>query len=161
VHRLHALDVATGLEKTNFNSPVIIAATNYPGVGNGSDNDGAGHVLWNPLREHNRPALALLNGNIYIAYASHGDITPYHGWLFAFNATNVAQQVSVYNSTPNGGLGGFWQGGGGPAIDSAGNIFLMTGNGSFNATGGTFDPLTNNFAMSALKFSTTNGIKLI
>jgi uncharacterized repeat protein (TIGR03806 family) len=160
VHRLHALDVATGLERTNFNSPVVIAATNYPGVGNGTDNDGAGHVLWNPMREHNRPALALLNGNIYIGYASHGDNTPYHGWLFAYNATNVAQQVSVFNSTPNGGLGGFWQGGGGPAIDAAGNIYLLTGNGSFDATGSTFNT-NNNFAMSALKLSTTNGIKVM
>jgi len=159
VHRLHALDVTTGSERANFNSPVVIVATNYPGVGSG-DNDGAGHVLWNPMREHNRPALALLNGNIYIAYASHGDNTPYHGWLFAYNATNVLQQTSVYNATPNGGLGGFWQGGGGPAIDASGNIYLMTGNGSFNATGATFDPQTNNFAMSALKISTTNGLKV-
>ena len=159
VHRLHALDTTSGAEMSSLNSPVIIAATNYPGVGTG-DNDGAGHVLWNPMRELNRPALALLNGNIYIAYASHGDNGPYHGWLFQYSATNLTQQLSVYNATPNGGLGGFWQGGGGPAIDAAGNLYLMTGNGSFNATGGTFNPLTNNFAMSALKFSTTNGISL-
>jgi len=33
---------------------------------------------------------------------------------------------------------------------------LLTGNGSFNATAGTISS-TNNFSMSALKFSTTNG----
>jgi hypothetical protein len=53
VHRLHALDIATGLERTNFKSPALISCTNYPGVGTG-DNDGQNppHVLWNPLREH-------------------------------------------------------------------------------------------------------------
>ena len=158
LHRLHALDITTGLERTNFNSPAVISATNYPGVGaGGSDTDGAGHVLWNPLRQHNRSALALLNGNIYIAYASHGDNTPYHGWLFAYNATNVAQQYGVFNTTPNGAQGGIWQAGGGPAIDAAGNIYLMTGNGSFNAAGAS---PTNNFAMSILKFSTAGGITL-
>ncbi len=159
IHRLHALDITTGLERTNFNSPVVIAATNYPGVGTGgSDTDGSGHVLWNPLRQLNRPAVALQNGIIYLAFASHGDNTPYHGWLFAYTATNVTQQLSVYNTTPNGGLGGFWQSGGGPVFDASGNLYLMTGNGDFNATGATFNALTNNFAMSMMKFSTTNGI---
>src|SRR5882672_7023781 len=50
VHRLHALDVATGLERAAFNSPAVISAANYPGSGTG-DNDGGNppHVLWNPL----------------------------------------------------------------------------------------------------------------
>ncbi len=157
VHRLHALDVATGLERTNFNSPMVIGATNYPGTGSGgSDTDGS-HVLWNPLREHNRPALTLLNGVLYVAYASHGDNGPYHGWLFAYNALTLAQ-LSVYNSTPYGGLGGFWQGGGGATVDAAGNFYLITGNGSFSATGATFSQASDNFAMSVLKFAPTNGV---
>ncbi len=158
VHRLHALNLATGTERTNFNSPSIIGATNYPGVGTG-DNDGAGHVLWNPLREHCRPALTLLNGVVYMAFASHGDNGPYHGWMLAYNATNVTQQVGVYNATPNGGLGGFWDGGGGPSVDAQGNLYFQTGNGTFD--GGTNVTATNNYAMSVLKLSTTNGIKLV
>lgn len=157
-HRLHALDITTGLERTNFNSPSLIVATNYPGVGSG-DNDGAGHVLWNPQRLLCRPALTLLKGVIYIGYASHGDVTPYHGWLFGYNATNVSQQVGVYNATPNGGLGGFWQGGGGPSVDADGYLYIQTGNGTFN--GGTNVTTTNNYAMSVLKFAVTNGIKLV
>jgi uncharacterized repeat protein (TIGR03806 family) len=159
-HRLHALDIATGLERTNFNSPSIIASTNYPGVGTG-DNDGQNppHVLWNPLREHSRPALTLLNGVVYLAYASHGDNQPYHGWLFAYNATNVSQQVGVFNATPNGGLGGFWDGGGGPSVDAQGNLYFQTGNGTFN--GGSNVTTTNNYAMSVLKLATTNGITLV
>jgi uncharacterized repeat protein (TIGR03806 family) len=162
VHRLHALDITTGFERTNFNSPAVIAATNYPGTGaGGGDTDGT-HVLWNPLKELNRPALGLLNGVVYIAYASHGDGQPYHGWLFGLNATNVAQQLSVYNTTPYGTEGGFWDGGGGPSVDAQGFIYLQTGNGTFDAVGNTFSQASNNFAMSVMKFAVTNnGITLV
>ncbi len=155
VHRLHALDITSGLERAN--SPVLIAATNYPGVGNGGNDTDGTHVLWNPLREHSRPALTLLNGVIYLAYASHGDNTPYHGWLFSYDATTLAQ-LYVFCSTPNGPQGGFWQGGGGATVDAQGNFYLATGNGGFNATGSTFNQSNNNFAMSCMKFTPTNGI---
>lgn len=160
VHRLHALNIATGLERSDFNSPVVISANNYPGVGTG-DNDGGNppHVLWNPLREHSRPALTLVNGVVYMSFASHGDNQPYHGWMFAYNATNVSQQLGVYNATPNGGLGGFWDGGGGPSVDAQGNLYFQTGNGTFD--GGANVTTTNNYAMSLLKLATTNGITLV
>ncbi len=160
VHRLHALDITTGLERSNFNSPVIISCNNYPGSGTG-DNDGATppHVLWNPLREHCRPAMTLLNGVVYMSFASHGDNTPYHGWLFGYNATNFSIAPSVFNSTPNGGLGGFWDGGGGPSVDSEGNFYLQTGNGDFNGTSGISK--TANYAMSLIKFSTSNGLTMV
>ncbi len=97
VHRIHALDITTGLERTTFNSPSVITCTNYVGSGTG-DNDGqtTNHVVWNPLREHSRPALTLLNGVVYLSFASHGDGQPYHGWFFGYNATNVAQSKSAY-----------------------------------------------------------------
>jgi hypothetical protein len=94
-----------------------------------------------------------------MSFASHGDNGPYHGWMMAYNATNVTQQVGIYNATPNGGLGGFWDGGGGPSVDPQGNLYFQTGNGSFN--GGLNVTATNNYAMSILKLSTTNGIKLV
>ncbi|HEX3987943.1 MAG TPA: immunoglobulin domain-containing protein, partial [Verrucomicrobiae bacterium] len=150
VHRLHALDITTGLERSNFNSPVVISCNNYPGSGTG-DNDGESppHVLWNPLREHCRPAMTLLNGVVYMSFASHGDNGPYHGWFFGYNATNFSIAPSVYNSTPNGGLGGFWDGGGGPSVDSQGNLYFQTGNGDFNGTSA-ISPAAN-YAMSLIK----------
>ena len=159
VHRLHALDITTGLERTDFHSPAVIACTNYPGSGAG-DNDGKNppHVLWDALHEHSRPALTLLNGAIYLSFASHGDITPYHGWLFAYNATNVTQAPSVFNTTPNGSAGGFWDGGGGPSVDAAGNLYLQSGNGTFD--GGATITAASDYAMSLLKFSTSNGLAL-
>jgi hypothetical protein len=148
VHRLHALDVRTGAEK--FGGPMLIQAS-VNGTGDG--NDGAGHIPFNSLRQMNRAALALLNGVVYIPYASHGDQNPYHGWLLGYRATNITQQVAVFNSSPNGSRAGFWQGGGGPAIDSQGNIYLLSGNGTFHSASGSYGD-------SFLKISTTNGLAL-
>ena len=126
-HRLHALDLLTGNEKTP--GPVVIAAT-VPGTGDGSVN---GQLAFDNLRQMNRPGLLLMNGTIYLAYASHCDSGPYHGWLFAYDAASFTQK-SVYVTTPNGGLGGFWMSGAGVAADANGNIFIASGNGTFDTT---------------------------
>ncbi len=130
-HRLHALDLRTGAEK--FGGPVILQAS-VTGTGAGS----AGGVLkFNSLRENQRPALLLSNGVIYMAFASHGDQAPYHGWVLGYDATTL-QQTMAYCDSPNGSQSGIWQSGLGPSADSAGNVYFMSGNGTFNAdTGGT------------------------
>ena len=163
IHRLHALDIGTGAEK--FGGPAVIAETIYqngnytyvsgPTVPGTGDDSVGGVVYFNALRHMNRMALGLLNGTVYLGFASHEDNRPYHGWFLGYNATNLSQMVSVFNSTPNGGLGGFWSGGGTFTADSSNNLYLMTGNGDFNATTGTVSP-TNNYGMSVLKLATTN-----
>jgi hypothetical protein len=148
VHRLHALDITTGAEK--FGGPVLIQPS-VPGSGDG--NDGNGNVLFNSRYQLNRPALLLVNGVVYVAFASHCDNSPFHGWLLGFDAQSLAP-AGVFNTTPNGGLGGIWQGGGGPASDADGNIYVITGNG-------TFDGSTNSdYGDCFLKFSPTNGLVL-
>jgi hypothetical protein len=127
VQRLHALDAATGAERAN--SPVVIQAT-VAGTGDGSDD---GKVSFDPLTEGQRAGLLLMNGVVYIAWASHCDNGPYHGWLLGYDKKTL-KQVSVFNSTPNGGLGGFWASGAGIAGDSVANvIYPVTGNGTFDA----------------------------
>jgi hypothetical protein len=130
--RLHALDITSGAEK--FGGPVVIQAT-VPGTGDGST---GGQVSFDPLLNNQRPGLLLLNGMVYVSWASHCDHGPYHGWLMAYGAQTL-QQAAVWNSTPNGSDGGIWQSGSAPAADSTGNIFLATGNGTFDLNTGGLD----------------------
>ena len=128
-HRLHALDVFTGSEK--YNGPVTIAAS-VPGTGDGSVN---GMISFSSQLHHHRSGLAEAGGKIYVAFAAHEDATPYHGWMIAYKATNVQQQMAVFNATPNGvngADGGIWMGGAAPAADSGGDIYFSTGNGVFD-----------------------------
>ena len=67
VVRLHALDLGTGGETRN--GPVAIAAS-VPGTGAGSVN---GTLAFDTLIHNPRAGLALVNGNVYIAFGSYGD----------------------------------------------------------------------------------------
>jgi PA14 domain/Chitobiase/beta-hexosaminidase C-terminal domain len=145
-NRLHALDVATGAEK--FGGPVLFQGS-VPGSGDGSVN---GVVPFVHLKHHQRNSLAFNNGTVYIAFSGHFDYPPYHGWVFAYDAYSLAQK-GIWNANPNGTGGGFWQAGCGPAIDSAGNLYLESGNGNFDAAHGVFGD-------SLIKLSTTNGLAL-
>ena len=133
IQLLHALNILTGAERVN--SPVEINADNtqIPGTGNGSE----GGVLKFDTRKHNqRPALALVNGYIIICWASHNDINPYHGWMVSYDATTLKRK-GIFCSTPNGDMAGIWMSGQGPAVDDENNLYVMTGNGTFDAnTGG-------------------------
>ena len=101
----------------------------------------------------------LLNGVVYIAYGSHGDNGPYHGWLLGYDALTL-QQRAVYNTTPNGyaGEAAIWQSGAGPAADAQGNIYVETGNGEFNTNSA--NNAQNDFGNCFLKLSTTNGLQV-
>jgi hypothetical protein len=140
--RLHALDISTGTER--FGGPILIQAS-VPGNGQGSS---GGLVPFDALRENQRPALLLNNGVVYIAFGSHGDIQPYHGWVLGYNATTLQQTMAV-NVSPNAEGGGIWQANGGPAADSTGNIFVVTGNGTFD----TNSTNRKNYGDSILKIS--------
>jgi hypothetical protein len=149
IQRLHAIDITTGHER--IGSPVAISASVS---GTGYDNSN-GTITFNAKFEKQRPALLLLNGVIYISWASYNDSDFYHGWVIGYDASTLAQ-VTIFNDTPDGGRGGIWMSGGGPAADSQGNIFLMTGNGDFNAntTGG------RNYGDTFLKFGTSGGLSV-
>ena len=120
---LHAVDLVTGNEK--LNSPVEITAQTA-GKGDASNND---KVPFDPLRNNQRQGLALVNGVVYISYASHCDLNPFHGWVLGYDAKNLQQQY-VYNTTPDGEEGGIWQSGMGIVADEAGNLYIVTGNGT-------------------------------
>lgn len=137
--RLHGLDVTTGLEKLNGNKPVTISAT-FPG-----NADGGTSVAFDPRNEGQRAGLALVNGVVYIAWASHEDQTPYHGWVLAYDKTSLIQ-TAAYNDSPNGRQGGIWMSGGAPAVDANNSLYVITGNGDFDGV--------TDFGDSILKLST-------
>jgi uncharacterized protein (TIGR03437 family) len=139
VFRLHGLSLQTGQEMQN--GPVAIAGSVAGTAGDAVN----GRVEFDPFWHLQRPGLALANGTIYIAFASHGDAGPYHGWVMAYNSTNLQQQTAIFNSTPNGNGGGIWQSGRGLAVDEAGNVFVATGNGDFDGV--------SNFSGAILKLS--------
>jgi hypothetical protein len=124
-HRLHALDLATGRE--HFGSPAEIVAT-VPGTGDGSVD---GLLSFNPRMENSRAGLVLSHGVIWLAYAGHCDGPPYHGWVFAYDATTL-RQLGVWVDTANTSDGGIWMGGQGIAADETGDVYVLTGNAPYD-----------------------------
>lgn len=141
LQKLYSVNVTNG---SNAQNPIVINAR-VAGIGDGSVN---GTVTFNPLIQHSRSALLLVppvNGTgdstLYVAFASHGDGGPYHGWIFAVDADQM-KVLKVLNTTPNAktdpsgyplAAGGVWQGGAGPASDGS-SVYFATGNGWFDPT---------------------------
>jgi len=123
VQRLHALDMTSGAERPG--SPVEIAAT-YPG--NSPTDSTNGTITFNPLTQNQRSGLALLNGIVYVCWASQCDIEPYHGWIIGYDESTLTQAV-VYVDTPNGSEGGIWMSGAAPSADTNGNLYVGLANG--------------------------------
>jgi len=142
--RLHAIDITTGSEKPG--SPVLIVAS-YPGTYGGGTT-----VTFNARQEQQRTGLALVNGQVYICWASFGDVNPWYGWIIGYRYSGGALvQSSVLNVAPNKSQAGIWMSGGAPAADSSGKIFVSTGNGVADATA-TSGP-TNDYGDSVLALS--------
>lgn len=113
VFRLHALDVTSGAEK--LGGPVIITGS-VSGTGYGS----SGGVVTMQSSCYQRSGLALNANNVYVSFGHCS-----HGWMFAFDKTSL-QQTALLNTTPDGGGGAFWNGGGAPAIDNSGNLYMIS-----------------------------------
>jgi len=151
VQRVHALDITTGRERSG--SPVTITAS-VNGTALDSVAGPSGQVVtFNPRMENQRAALALTNGVVLVAWASHEDALPYHGWIMGFDAATLAQ-VAIFCVTPDTYGGGIWQGGRAPTLDAAGNAYFATGNSLWDGT--------RNFGDSLLKFSVSpSGLRLV
>ncbi len=126
---LHALAITTGVEK--FGGPKLISAS-VPGSGAGAVN---GQVAFDALRENPRAALLLSKNTLYLTWASSCDVDPYHGWVMAYDPQTLAQRA-VLNVNPDGSEAGIWLSDTGPAADADGNIYVPTGNGTFDAGSG-------------------------
>ena len=124
-HRLFALDLTNGNEL--FGGSTAVVAT-FPGTKGNSKN---GTVTFLDSVQQNRAALLESGGLIYTAWSGYdGDCGNYSAWVIAFSADSLAQ-VSAIDLVPNSSLAGIWMGGGGPAADTAGNVYFATGNAAY------------------------------
>ena len=146
--RLHALDVTTGAEVAG--GPREITAT-YDTAG--------GTITFDPGQYLERAGLLLLNHTVYTTWTSHCDNKFYTGWIIAYNQGTL-QRTAVLNIAPNsGGVGpSIWMSGGAPAVDAAGNIYVITANGAFESTlDAAGFPNLGDYGNSFLKLSTSGG----
>ncbi|MBV8811722.1 MAG: hypothetical protein JO033_23890 [Acidobacteriaceae bacterium] len=127
VQKLHALDVRTGKERPG--SPVAIKGSVQ---GGGTQQK---KISFDPRAENPRAALLLTRGTVYLTWASSCDVGDYHGWVIAYDAQTLRQRAA-FNTSPDADQSGIWQSDTGPAADDSGNIFVVTGNGTFDATNG-------------------------
>jgi outer membrane protein assembly factor BamB len=83
----------------------------------------------NSNTQQQRSALAVSNGNVVVTWGGlWGDCGNYHGWVETVSESSGAK-VAQWHDTPNDNEGAIW-GPSGPAVDSGGNIYVTTGNGS-------------------------------
>ena len=123
-YKLHALDLQKGTHRV---PPAVIGvASNDP------SNPCRPQNVFNPCTHKQRAGLLLMGGVVYAAFGGDGN----RGAVFGFDAQTLTQRA-FWSPTPSGTNGGIWQSGQAPAADADGNIYLMTGNGTFDAnTGG-------------------------
>ena len=151
--RLHALDAATGAEL--LNGPTEITAT-YSAAGTAASS-------FDPRYYEERAALTLSGGTVYTSWTSHCDAPPYGGWIITFAQSTLARNGAL-NVAANSSSGpSIWMSGGGPAVDSGGNIHLLTANGAFEATmDANGFPNQQDFGNSFLKISNVGaGLKVL
>ncbi len=135
-HRLYALDLLTGAEKNH----VVIAGS----VQGTADDNVGGVITFDSRQQLQRVSLLLHGGVVYLAFAGYADTDPYHGWVFGYAADTLAQRY-IFCTTPdidppgqsqpdaNDGEGGIWMSGQGIAVDETGDLYMVIGNGNYNA----------------------------
>jgi hypothetical protein len=121
-NRLWGLDVSSGAVKF---SPVTINAT---------FSSGGTTYTFNNLTQINRPALLLKNGMIFIAFGGAGSNGLHQGWVLAYRRFTptypVPQFEGAFEDEPGHYNAGIWQKGGGPSADSAGSVYVESGEGT-------------------------------
>jgi hypothetical protein len=118
-YKLHALNLQNG---THRQPPVVIGvSTTDP------SNPCVPQSTFNPCSHKQRAGLLLAQGVVYVAFGGDGS----RGALHAFDAQTLTERA-VWRPTPTGSDGGIWQSGQAPAADDAGNVYVMTANGSFD-----------------------------
>ena len=118
---LQALSTSTGEERPGFPVPIQGTPYNTP------------EIAFNEAFQEQRPGLLLLEGVVYVAFASDCDINPYRGIVAGFSAAN-GEMTTMWSdesgpAADEGSMAGVWQSGAGLVSDIPGRIIMTTGNG--------------------------------
>jgi hypothetical protein len=138
-------------------APVLIAGN--------ADNGGGGiaNGFTTPYQKLRAGLGLLTDGNghkaVIISFSINGENPrgPGHGFVVAYDARGLNRDAgftptpAIWNVTPDGGAGGIWMSGSGPAIDGE-DIYLATGNGMDPGT------MPGNFAECFVKLRYTAGV---
>jgi outer membrane protein assembly factor BamB len=119
VHMLVGLDTSTGaIELTDRVDP------------SGSD----------PLALLQRTGLALDGGRVVFGFGgNYGDCSTYRGWVVSVSEDGGAPADFAVDAGPGQHEGAIWMGGGAPAVDASGHIWVSSGNGSVTSSAGPYD----------------------
>jgi hypothetical protein len=125
---IRQLDLTTGATLLTTTIAGQVVGTGDP---NGGDPTSGPNLLFYPRYNFQRAGLALANNTVYVAFGGVDDARPFHGWLMGYSTSSLAQ-TGIWCSTPNGFGGAPWMAGGAPAVDSGGNVYIVTGNGTYD-----------------------------
>jgi hypothetical protein len=137
---IHAVNLLTG-EQTQ--TPLSLEGASYTAAGK--------TTIFKSVMRKQRSSLLMTNINgvktVFIAAGSMMEsASTNQGWLIAVDVASW-KISAAWASTVTGSGGGIWMAGGGPAADSNGFIYLVTGNGDFDAV--------TNFGESIVKLQYT------
>lgn len=139
---LHAVDIGTLRDKVPP-VPIVAQAT----MSNGST------ISFNPATQQSRTGLVLSNGSIYVGIGSHCDMNTGSttGWMLQYKTGSLQQTAALPlgEDTSSGLLDSIWMSGFASAVDGAGNLYAVTGNGSFDAS----SPGGKNYSESVVKLA--------
>ena len=123
-HYLHAIRLRDG---SAAHPPLNLEGTSYnPGHGLPAQQ-------FRSMERKQRAALLLAEGAVFVAFGTIAEsAATARGWVIAVDTARF-QVSATWTSTARGSGGGIWHSGGGPATDAEGNIYVVTGNGDFDA----------------------------
>ena len=95
---------------------------------------------FDPAHELQRASLALTAGRVIVGFGGNdGDCEPYHGLVVSAPEDGTTPSHFVVAALPGDSQGAVWMGGGAPAIDGSGNVWVSTGNSQFGSSTDTYD----------------------
>lgn len=78
-----------------------------------------------------RTGLTLDGGRVVFGFGgNYGDCSTYRGWLVSVGEAGGTPRDFAVDAGPGQSRGAIWMGGGAPAVDAQGNIWVSAGNGS-------------------------------